>query len=295
MNSSAVYDGKQFAAPWYFASRVVVYNKKIWADAGINAAPKTQDELFKDLTTIQAKGTKDALYLPGQDWYAFDGFLLDAGADLVVKKGDKYTANLAAPQAAAAIALYKKLNSFGTGPKDKDEATPQQSDVFAKGDVGAFLGLGWEAAGAIAKNPKLKEQVGYFPIPGKTADKPARVFIGGSNLAISQNSKNPELAKDFLKLAMSDTFEGAMAKEAGVIPNKTSLDANLAGNAYGTASATAATNGGTTPLIPTWGSVENAPNPITTLFMTPVLQGRDPAAAAAKADAEVDQRLAQQQ
>lgn len=295
MNSSAVYDGKQFAAPWYFASRVVVYNKKIWADAGIKAVPKTQDELFKDLTTIRAKGTKDALYLPGQDWYAFDGFLLDAGADLVVKKGDKYTANLAAPQAASAIALYKKLNSFGTGPKDKDEATPQQSDVFAKGDVGAFLGLGWEAAGAIAKNPKLKEQVGYFPIPGKTADKPARVFIGGSDLAISQNSKNPELAKDFLKLAMSDTFEGAMAKEAGVIPNKTSLDANLAGNAYGTASATAATNGGTTPLIPTWGSVENAPNPITTLFMTPVLQGRDPASAAAKADAEVDQRLAQQQ
>ncbi|WP_241968401.1 extracellular solute-binding protein [Streptomyces sp. ICBB 8177] len=295
MNASAVYQGKQYAAPWYFATRVVVYNKKIWAGAGITSTPKTQDDLFKDLAAIKAKGTQDAFYLPGQDWYAFDGFLLDAGADLVKDNGGKYTADLDSPQAASAINLYKKLNSYGTAPKDKDEATPQQSDVFAKGDVGAFLGLGWEAAGAIAKNPALKNEVGYFPMPGASANTPAKVFIGGSNLAIAQNSKNPQMAEDFLKLALSDKFEGELAKEGGVIPNKTSLDSNLAGNDYGTVSATAATNGGTTPLIPTWGNVENAPNPITTLFMTPVLQGQDPAAAAKKADAEVDNRLNQKQ
>ena len=120
-----------------------------------------------DLDKIKAKGTKDALYLPGQDWYGFDGFLLDAGADLVKKDGDKYTGNLDTPQAASAIDLYKKLNSYGTAPKDKDEATPQQSDVFAKGDVGAFIGLGWEAGGAITKNSALKDQIGYFAVPGQ--------------------------------------------------------------------------------------------------------------------------------
>ncbi|BBA99991.1 putative sugar transporter sugar binding protein [Actinacidiphila reveromycinica] len=294
LNGSAVYDGKQFAAPWYFASRVVVYNKKIWTAAGITTTPKTQDELFSDLDKIKAKGTKDAFYLPGQDWYGFDGFLLDAGADLVKKDGDKYTGNLDTPQAASAINLYKKLNSYGTAPKDKDEATPQQSDVFAKGDVGAFLGLGWEAAGAISKNAALKDQVGYFAFPGKTAAKTASVFVGGSNLAISQGSKNPELAQDFLKLAMSDQFEGELAKEGGVVPNKSSLDSNLTGNAFGSVSAAAAANGGTTPLIPAWGNVENAPNPITTLFMTGVLQGQSPSAAAKKADTEIDKRLSQQ-
>ncbi|WP_037913041.1 extracellular solute-binding protein [Actinacidiphila yeochonensis] len=294
LNGSAVYDGKQFAAPWYFASRVVVYNKKIWSAAGITATPKTQDELFQDLAKIQAKGTKDAFYLPGQDWYGFDGFLLDAGADLVKKDGDKYTANLDTPQAAAAINLYKKVNSFGTAPKDKDEATPQQSDVFAKGDVGAFLGLGWEANGAITKNPALKDQVGFFPFPGKTADKTASVFVGGSNLAITQGSKNPELAQDFLTMAMSDQFEGEFAKESGAVPNKASLNTNLQGNAYGEAASAAAANGGTTPLIPAWGSVENPPNPISTLFMTGVLQGESPSAAAKKADTEIDKRLSQQ-
>ena len=103
------------------------------------------------------------------------------------------------------------------------------------------------------------------------------------------------MAKDFLAMAMSDQFEGALAKEGGIIPNKMSLNINLADNPYGTAAATAATNGGTTPLIPAWGNVENAPNPISTLFMTPVLQGQDPASAAAKADTEVDKRLNQKQ
>ncbi|MBP0461534.1 extracellular solute-binding protein [Streptomyces montanisoli] len=293
MAKSSVYDGKQIAVPWYAASRVVVYNKKIWADAGIKSTPKTQDELFTDLGKIQAKGTKDALYLPGRDWYAFDGMLLDAGADLVKKDGDTYKGNLDTPQAAQAMALYKKLNSYGTAPKDKDEATPQQSDVFAKGDVGAFIGLGWEAAGAISKNPKLKDQVGFFALPGKTADKTAAVFLGGSNLAISQGTKNPKGAMNFLKMAMSDKFEGALAKEGGIVPNKASLNSNLAGNAFGTVSAAAAANGGTTPLIPEWGNVENAPNPITTLYMTGVLQGQSPSAAAKKADAEMDKRLSQ--
>ncbi|MGW7004824.1 extracellular solute-binding protein [Streptomyces sp. NPDC054933] len=295
LNASAVYQGKQFAAPWYFSNRVVVYNKKIWADAGIKDTPKTQDEFFKDLDTLKSKGTQDALYAPGQDWYSFDGFLLDAGADLVKKNGDNYASNLDSPQAAEAINLYKKLNSYGTAPKDKDEATPQQSDVFAKGDVGSFIGFGWEAAGAIAKNPQLKDQIGYFPIPGKTADKPAKVFLGGSNLAIAQASKNPELAKDFLKLALSDQFEGALAKEGGVIPNKTSLNANLTGNPFATAASAAAAGGGTTPLIPAWGNVENKPNPISTIFMTGVLQGQDPSAAAKQADAEINKRLSQKQ
>jgi N,N'-diacetylchitobiose transport system substrate-binding protein len=295
MNGSAVYQGKQFAAPWYFASRVVVYNKKIWSAAGITSTPKTQAEWFKDLDKIRAHGTKDALYLPGQDWYAFDGFLQDAGADLVKKQGDTYVGNLDTPQAASAINLYKKLNSYGTAPKDKDEATPQQSDVFAKGDVGSFIGLYWEATGAIAKNPKLKDEIGYFPIPGTSASQTAKVFVGGSNLAISHNSRSPELAKSFLKLALSDQFEGELAKTSAVVPNKASLNSQLAGNAYGMVAAAAAQNGGTTPLIPAWGSVENAPNPITTLFMTPVLQGTAPAQAAKKADAEMTSRLGQQQ
>ncbi|MCQ4080296.1 extracellular solute-binding protein [Streptomyces sp. RB6PN25] len=295
LNGSAVYNGKQYAAPWYFADRVVIYNKQIWQKAGITGPPQTMSEFESDLAKIQSSGTQDALYLPGENWYAFDGFLLDQGAQIVKQQGSAYVGNLDTPQAAAAINLYKKLNSYGTAPKDTDEATPQQYTVFAKGNVGSMIGLGWEAASAVAANPKLNGQIGYFAIPGSTAGTPAKVFLGGSNLAVAQNSKNQQLAQDFLKLAMSDQFEGELAKQNGIIPNKASLNSNLASSAYGTVAAAAAANGGTTPLIPTWGNVENPPNPIKTLYMAPVLQGTDPSSAAQKADAQITKLLSQQQ
>lgn len=293
LSKSSVYQGKSYAAPWYFADRVVIYNKKVWADAGITGTPKTRAEFFKDLDAIKKKGQAEPIYLPGQNWYFFDGLTIGQGADLVKKDGDKYVSNLADPKVTAAMELYKKYQAYSKAPKDKDEATPQQAEVFAKGDVGAFIGMGWEAATAIAANKKIEKDIGYFTIPGETAAKPEGVFLGGSNLAVAAASKKQDLAKEFLKMALGDKFEGALAKESGIVPNKASLDSNLKGNAAGEAAApAAATSGGTTPLIPEWASVENEPNPIKS-YMTSVLSGKSPAAAAAAVEGEINKRLAQ--
>ncbi|MGP3999880.1 extracellular solute-binding protein [Streptomyces sp. 8N706] len=293
MNKPAVLDGKQYAAPWFVLNRVVVYNKKIWADAGIKELPRTRDAFFEDLGKIRAKG-KEPLYLPGQNWYFLDGLLVEKGVDPVKKDGKKWVSNLADPKVAEAMKLYKKFQSYSKAPKDKDEATPQQAEVFAKGNVGAFFGMSWEAATAIKANPEIEKQIGYFTIPGETADKPSGVFLGGSNLAIAAGSEKQELAKEFLKLALSDTFEGALSEESGVIPNKRSLQSHLEGNAAAEAAAPAVASGGTTPLIPEWAAVENAPNPIKT-YMTAVLSGRTPAQAAESVEAEINKRLAQKQ
>lgn len=294
LNKSAVVDGKQYAAPWYVANRVVLYNKKVWKDAGLTDTPKTRDEFYKDLKQIGAKTDAEPIYLPGQNWYHFVGLTVGEGAELVKKDGDKYVSNLADPKVTAAMETYKKFQALSKAPKDKDEATPQQGEVFAKGKTGAFIGMGWEAGIAIKANPAIEKEIGYFTIPGATADKPEGVFLGGSNLGVAEGSKNKDLAKEFLKLALSDTFEGALAKEGGVIPNKTSLESNLKGNAAAEAAAPAAVGGGTTPLIPEWAPVENAPNPIKT-YMTAVLKGKSPAAAAKQVEGEFNKRLSQAQ
>ncbi|MEV7125638.1 extracellular solute-binding protein [Streptomyces sp. NPDC093260] len=292
VSKSSVYDGKQYGAPWYFANRVVVYNKAIWAKAGITDTPKTRDEFFKDLETIGKKTDAEPIYLPGQNWYFFDGLIIGQGADLVKKDGDKYVSNLADPKVAAAMEIYKKYASYSKAPKDKDEATPQQATVFAKGKTGAFIGMGWEAATAIQANKNIEKDLGYFTIPGATADKPEGVFLGGSNLAVAQNSKKQSLAKEFLKVALSDQFEGELSKLNGVIPNKESLEGNLKGNGAAEAAAPGAAVGGTTPLIPEWAAVENTPNPIKA-YMTAVLNGKAPADAAKDVESDINKRLAQ--
>ncbi|MDT7844219.1 extracellular solute-binding protein [Streptomyces justiciae] len=294
LNKSSIYDGKQYAAPWYFANRVVIYNKKVWADAGIKDTPKTRDEFYADLKQIGEKTKAEPIYLPGQNWYHFVGLTIGEGAELVKKDGDKYVSNLDDPKVAAAMETYKKFQALSKAPKDKDEATPQQAEVFAKGNVGAFIGMGWEAGTAIAANKKIESDIGYFTIPGATADKPEGVFLGGSNLAVAAGSKKQALANEFLKIALSDKYEGELAKLNGVIPNKESLQSNLAGNAVAEAAAPAAAGGGTTPLIPEWAAVENAPNPVKT-YMTAVLNGKTPAEAAKQVESEFNKRLAQQQ
>ncbi|MEV6001670.1 extracellular solute-binding protein [Streptomyces griseomycini] len=294
MNESSVFEGKQYAAPWYVVNRVVVYNKKVWADAGLKDTPKTRDEFYDALKTIGEKTDAEPIYLPGQNWYHFVGLVIGEGGELVRKDGDKYVSNLDDPKVVAATETYKKFQALSEAPKDKDEATPQQGEVFAKGNVGAFIGMGWEAATAIKANPKIEKDLGYFTIPGETADKPEGVFLGGSNLAVAAGSEKQDLAKEFLKIALSDKFEGALAKANGVIPNKESLQSNLEGNAPAEAAAPAAAVGGTTPLIPEWAAVENDPNPIKT-YLTAVLNGKSPAEAAEQVEGELNKRLAQQQ
>jgi N,N'-diacetylchitobiose transport system substrate-binding protein len=294
LNESSVFDGKQYAAPWYFANRVVLYNKKVWADAGLKDTPKTRDEFYDALEKIGDKTDAEPIYLPGQNWYHFVGLVIGEGGELVKKDGDKHVSNLDDPKVAAAMETYKKFQALSKAPKDKDEATPQQGEVFAKGNVGAFIGMGWEAGIAIEANPKIEQDIGYFTIPGDTAGQPEGVFLGGSNLAVAAGSKKQDLAQEFLKLALSDKHEGQLAKLNGVIPNKESLQSNLKGNAPAEAAAPAAAVGGTTPLIPEWAAVENAPNPIKT-YMTAVLNGKSPAEAAAQVEGEFNKRLAQEQ
>ncbi len=232
--------------------------------------------------------------MPGQNWYFLDGLLIGQDADLVKKKGGKWVSNLADPKVGKAMDIYKKYASYSEAPKDKDEATPQQAEVFAKGKTGAFIGLSWEAATAIKANKKIEKDIGYFTIPGETADEPEGVFLGGSNLAVAAGSEKQELAKEFLKIALSDKYEGELAKEGGVIPNKSALQSNLKGNPAAEAAAPAVEGGGLTPLIPEWGAVENPPNPIKT-YMTSVLKGKSHADAAKAVEGEMNKRLSQKQ
>ncbi|MET9616217.1 extracellular solute-binding protein [Kitasatospora indigofera] len=290
LNESSVLDGKQYAAPWYFTNRSVIYNKELWTKAGIAAPPKTLDEYYADLEKLKATpGVSQAIYLPGQEWYTYFGLITSEGGKLVKKDGDKYVGNLSSPEAKAAFATYQKLASFSSAPKDKDEANPQQMTLFPKGDIASMIGLGWEAPAA---KDMTADKWGVFPLPGKTADKPSGVFLGGSNLAVAQASKNQDLAKGFLKIALSDKFEGQVAA-SGLIPNKASLNSQVVGD-FAKAALAASVNGATTPNIAAWAGVENNPNPIKE-FMTAVLQGGDYDATAKKYDEEITKRLAAKQ
>ena len=294
MNGSAVYNGKQYAAPWYAGGRAVMYNKTLWAKAGLTSTPTTMAAYEADLAKLKSTaGVSSALYLPGQYWYFFDGLLQQAGASIATESGSTWSGTLNTPAALSAAQTFKTLQAFGTAPKDQTEAT--QDTFFEKGNVATMVAMGYEEGTITTANPKLANDIGWVPIPSNTAGTPGKTFLGGSNLAISANSQNKTLAQSFLTIALNQANESDFAKDTGFLPNTSADYSALAGNAYAEAYEQAAPEAGYTPLVPTWANVENPPNPITTLFLTPVLEGKNPATSAAAADTQIASRLNQQQ
>lgn len=292
MASSGTWDGKTYGAPLLAANRVVIYRTDLFKAAGINP-PKTFDEWLTATGKLNAANAKDpkfqGIYLPGQSWYVFAGMLWDAGGDLAVKDGKNWKGALDTPAAAEAINRYAALQKLSKAPKDADEATPQQFEVFAQGKVGQMIGLPWEMGSAVGANAALKDKVGVFAIPGPSADASGSVFLGGSNIGISVGSDSPDLAADWVALMTGEKHQLALAKASNIVPNRTALVSQLT-DETAKVMAAAAAHGKVTPVDPRWAGVEAGANPIKD-FMTAVLTGTDPATAGTKASEAITTRM----
>lgn len=297
LKDSLTWDNKQYGVPFYAANRTVIYRTDLFEAAGITAAPTSRDEWIAAIEKLKAANASDPefqpLYLPGQSWYALLSFIWDEGGDVAKPQGSTWTGSLDTPQAKAGVEFYKKLvDVSGTkAPKDADEATPQQMEVFGTGKVGMMIGLPWELAGAVKANPDLASKTGAFPIPSKTAGKTAPVFLGGSNLAVPAGSKNADLAKEYLKLLSGKKYQDMLA-EAGAVPGTSTDTQKLATTSIGKALAESAPNGKVTPTTPSWAAVEAGQNPLKDMLTAYLTGAKSLDQATSDANASLSKTLA---
>ncbi|MEU2183468.1 extracellular solute-binding protein [Streptomyces thermolilacinus] len=282
-------DGSQFGIPWYAANRVVIYRKDLFRQAGIDEPPKTREQWLKDTEKINGTGAQ-GIYLAGQDWYTLSGFIWDEGGELAVEKNGEWTGALDSPQAVKGMKFYQTLQSLGDGPKDADEENPPQAEVFAKGDIAQIIATPSAAAAIQQHNPALGSRLGFFPIPGKTADKPGAVFTGGSDLVVPVNAGERAAAIDVVTALAGKEWQTDFARTMKHVPNKISLASVVEGEEATAAMAAGAARGRATPNSPKWADVE-ANNPIKP-YMTAVLRGEDPEKAARRASQSITRALA---
>jgi len=267
LKASGEWDGKQYSTPFYAANRSVIYRTDMFQEAGITAAPTSRQEWLDAITKLKAKFGSDpqfqALYLPGQNWYTLLSFIYDEGGDIAKKDGTDFKATVNTDQAKAGLEFYKQLldASGTTAPKDNDEQNPEQAGIYGQGKVAMMIALPWELGTAAKDNPDIQTKSSAFPIPSKTAGKTAPVFQGGSNLAIPVNSKNSDLAKDYLKLLLSEKYQGQLA-EAGMVPGASTDLSALDANPVSKAMAAASKNGKAVPATPKWATIEAGQNPL---------------------------------
>ncbi|MEE1815478.1 extracellular solute-binding protein [Streptomyces sp. SP18ES09] len=282
--------GSQYGIPWYAANRIVIYNKDLFDEAGVDKPPATRAEWLDDTEKLNKNGSQ-GIYLAGQDWYTLSGFIWDEGGELAVDRGGQWTGALDSPAARRGMAFYKELQALGSGPKNADEQTPPQADVFAKGDVAQLIATPSAVAAILKANPDLKDKLGYFPIPGKKAGQPCAVFTGGSDLIIPENAPQRGAALDVVKALAGEKWQSELARAMGYVPNKKGLASVVAGQEATAVMAKGAARGRATPNSPQWANVE-ADNPIKP-YMTAVLQGEDPVKAAKDASEAITDTLAE--
>ncbi|MFI6379180.1 extracellular solute-binding protein [Streptomyces sp. NPDC050658] len=282
------YNGSQYGVPWYAANRVVIYNKDLFARAGIKEPPKTREQWLADTERLNSGGNQ-GIYLAGQDWYTLSGFIWDEGGDLAEESNGVWKGGLHSPAALRGMEFYRRLQALGSGPRDADEEHPPQAGVFAGGDVAQIVAVPGTARAIEAKNPELKGKLGYFPIPGKTAAKPGAVFTGGSDLVVRGRTDDRKGAVAVIEALAGRKWQTELARTMNYVPNKTTLASVVSGEEGVAAMAAGAARGRATPASPEWAAVE-ADNPIKA-YMSKVLGGGDPAAEARKASRRITAEL----
>ncbi|MGW2130186.1 extracellular solute-binding protein [Streptomyces coelicoflavus] len=281
---------QQFGVPWYAANRVVIYRKDLFEQAGVNEPPRTREE-WLDATEKLDKNGDQGIYLAGQDWYTLAGFIWDEGGELATQAGEggAWTGALDSGAALRGMDFYRELQALGDGPVDADEEHPPQSGVFAKGRVAQIIAVPGQAQSVLRENPDLKGKIGFFPVPGKSADKPGAVFTGGSDLVVPKNTDQEEGALAVIEALAGEKWNTDLARTMNYVPNKKSLAEAVSGEEGAEAMAAGAAQGRATPGTPQWGAVE-ADNPIKE-YMTKVLKGAEAKPEARKASDRITELL----
>ena len=298
LEDPATIDGQLYAVPGFAGNRAVIYNKTLWADAGVTAAPTTWDELTAALDKVQAANDASdfsALYLPGQHFYVGLQFIWDHGGEIAVVDEDGNWTSTASENIEALEAWKEFQDTYSVASSDTVfTASPEQEQIIADGKAGAIVATNGSINSIIAANPDLTEDdLGSFPIPSQNGDGTQPVMLGGSDWGIAAKSKNQELALIWVQIATSDEIQvdhvfGGQGLMPNSVENGEKVTADVPANRVGFFEA--ALTSRATPASPNWTDIEGA-GILKDMFSTIASGKATPEEAAATYDAKANDYL----
>jgi N,N'-diacetylchitobiose transport system substrate-binding protein len=251
LKKSSMYNGKLFGVPYYAGSRLVTYRTDLFKKAGIKKAPGSLAKFEADLAKVKAKNhTKGftPFYMAGTDWYSALSFVYDYGGSIARFSHGKWHGTLASKKSIAGLNAYKKFFRL-TSPKSAEklnEANPAPYTVFSQNRTSAIFGPGWFSC---CTGKKYTKVTGQFVMPSHKAGGSMPGFLGGSDLAVPQQSNSQAQARAWIADFTNTANEKAL-QAVGNIPNATNL-------LNGTVNDRAAKASWFVPTAKHWVDVEN--------------------------------------
>ncbi|CAH8720376.1 ABC transporter substrate-binding protein [Paenibacillus thiaminolyticus] len=218
------YDGQVYMLPVSGDVSGIMYNKKVFEQAGITEWPTTVDEFMADMRAIKEKTSAIPYYSNYNAGWPLSQW---KGNEAVIANDSAYR-NQTLPHDPEPFAagkpnyiLYHVL--YDLTKEGLIEADPTTSDfdkslqMIANGQIGSMALGSWALSNArsLADNP---DDVGFMPFPN--ADHKA-MLNAGYGMAVNVNSKNKATAKAFVEFFITESgYAEAQGNVPGVVGGK---------------------------------------------------------------------------
>lgn len=221
---SVNWKNKYYAVPWVSGTRVLYYNKSIFAKVGLDPStpPVTWDDLKHYILKIKLKCPD--LYpfaLPvGENytpWQTFLPFIWGAGGSIFDSE-DPSKVVVDSEKNIETLTFYQFISRYSLLAK---QAHIDRN--FAMGKIAMMISGGWNL-GLIPKlNPQLKYGVAVTP---KCKDKSVS-FVGGEVLVVFKHSKHPRESKLLIDyLTSSEVYSKIITDTSSFVPSRRMADVN---------------------------------------------------------------------
>jgi len=216
--SSVTQYGGYHGVPYTANVEAIVYNKALFAKAGITAAPATYDELVADAQKLADAGITPIEFGGNVNWYVMrllDNLLeTNCGAEL----NDKLTALKADWSKETCVATsFEDLKTWASKYFNKDWVSlsdAQGQQLFYQGKVAMALEGDWFAGFLDQARFTPTTDLGVFAFPTETG----RIYGLQQANYISKTSKNPDAAAKFLDFWMSKDEQTKYAGSWSQVP-----------------------------------------------------------------------------
>jgi len=252
--TQGTYSGTQYGMPFTTSSRTLFYNKKLFAQAGIAAAPQTWADVQADAAKIKKLG-KVGFGLPlGAEEAQAESLLWMLGDGGGYQTGGKYTIN--SPANVSAFTFLKGLVS--AGDTEPNPGTVNRTDLwkqFAEGTVGMINGS--PALIPIIQSAHVLTDSDWtsVPIAGKAGPLTTTLGVCDNVAAFKSNGHQAQI-KEFLDFAYQDKYQLAFDKEYDLLPATTSATKALASDSVFSPFLTALPNSVQYPSDTSWANVK---------------------------------------
>ncbi len=217
--ATATWKGKLFGAPLNSNTQLLWYRKDL-----VPNPPKTWNEMLQDAIKLAKQGKPHYIEEQGaqyEGYVVWFNSLVDSAGGQILSGPSTVALGPSAKRAASIIADLAK--SKAADPSLSNDQEDQARLAFEQGKAAFEINYPFVYPSAQSDVPKIAKVMGYAPYPRVDAGKPARVTIGGINLAVSSYSTHPAAAYAAIACMANRPHQLTDAVKGGLPPTLGSL------------------------------------------------------------------------